>query len=302
MTARLLVDRDLVDDCCRAYGYFRWADDVVDAPTSADESSRTKEERIAFIRRQRGLIDSLYRSERPSDLAPEEEIIADLISHDRGESSGLKSFILNFLAIIEFDAERRGRLVSEHELAWYSDHLGKAVTDAIQYFVGNGHPYPAADNRYLAATAAHITHMLRDIAEDTAEGYVNIPHEYLDAHAISPEDVGSPLFRAWVRQRVKLARQFLRDGKQYIDLLDVLRCKIAAYWYCARFEGVLDTIERDDYHLRDRYNERDRFSTWLRMAWLGVAVTIRHVAHLGRRSPQQLGLEGKDHEAVGETS
>ena len=37
-TARLLVDRDLVDDCCRAYGYFRWADDVVDESTTAGQS------------------------------------------------------------------------------------------------------------------------------------------------------------------------------------------------------------------------------------------------------------------------
>ena len=29
-TAYILVDKDLVDNCCRAYGYFRWADDVVD--------------------------------------------------------------------------------------------------------------------------------------------------------------------------------------------------------------------------------------------------------------------------------
>ena len=28
--ARLLVDKDLVNDCLRAYAYFRWADDVID--------------------------------------------------------------------------------------------------------------------------------------------------------------------------------------------------------------------------------------------------------------------------------
>ena len=37
-TARLLVDRDLVDDFFRAYAYFRWADDIVDAPASAARS------------------------------------------------------------------------------------------------------------------------------------------------------------------------------------------------------------------------------------------------------------------------
>lgn len=296
-TACLLVDKDLKDDCCRAYGYFRWADDVVDA------ESQSKENRIAFIERQRKLIECSYSNERPGGLTPEEEIVADLIRHDRGENSGLRSFIFNFLAIIEFDAHRKGRSISQRELTWYSDCLGKAVTDAIQYFVRNGHPYPTADNRYRAATAAHITHMLRDMVLDMDEGYVNIPHEYLEEHGIGPEDVDSVPFRAWVRRRVEQARAYFHDGKRYIDGLDVLRCKIAARWYCARFEGVLDVIERDGYVLRAEYNERSRLSTWLRMAWLAVNITIRHVAHLdhrtSRREHRQFELESQEHEAIG---
>ena len=56
-TARLMVDKDLVDDFFRAYAYFRWADDVVDAPCGSDE------ERVAFMARQRELIDRLAHLE-----------------------------------------------------------------------------------------------------------------------------------------------------------------------------------------------------------------------------------------------
>jgi phytoene/squalene synthetase len=295
-TARLLVDRNLVDDCYRAYGYFRWADDIVDAPASADAGasgdvvSESSDERISFIRRQRELIDRLYRDERPDDLMPEEEIVADLISHNdgKGENSGLESFVRKFLAILEFDAYRKGKLISQEELTWYSNCLGKAVTDCIQYFIGNGHPYPDTQNRYLGATAAHITHMLRDMVSDAAEGYINIPREYLEAHSISPQDVDSPPFRAWVRGRVEQARQYFRDGKRYLDELDVLRCKIAGFWYCARFEGVLDAIERDGYVLRAVYNERRKLSTWLKMAWVSVCVTLRHIARRGHRDSQPI--------------
>jgi phytoene/squalene synthetase len=279
-TARLLVDRDLLSDCYRAYGYFRWADDVVDAPASGDVSSQSTDERISFIKRQGELIDRLYGNGRPDNLTPEEEIVADLISHDdgRGENSGLESFIRCFLAILEFDAHRKGQLISEQELTWYSDCLGKAVTDCIQYFIGNGHAYPDGENRYLGATAAHMTHMLRDMVSDTADGYINIPREYLEAHAISPADRDSPAFRSWVRGRVEQARQYFREGKRYLDELSVLRCKIAGFWYCARFEGVLDAIERDGYVLRAEYNERHKLSTWLKMAWLCLSITLRHLA------------------------
>ena len=276
-TARLMVDKDLVSDFDRAYAYFRWADDIMDV------SSQSDDERSSFIRRQRELIDRLYRNERPDDLTPEEEIAANLISHDKGENSGLQSFIRNMFAIIEFDAYRKGRLISQQELTWYSNCLGKAVTDGLQYFIGNGHPYPATDNRLLAAIAAHIAHLLRDMLLDTADGFINIPREYLEAHGISPEDVDSPPFRAWVRERVEQARQYFREGKRYLDELDVLRCKMAGYWYCLRFEGVLDTIERDGYILRAVYNERRKLPTLLRIVWLGVSVTLRHIARRGPR-------------------
>ena len=290
-TARLMVDRDLVDDFYRAYAYFRWADDIVDAAPSIDGgasndiSSQSDDERIAFIRRQKELIERLYTGERPYDLTPEEEMVADLISHDRGENSGLQSFIRNMFAIIEFDAYRRGRLISQAELTWYSDCLAKSVTDGIQYFVGNGHPYPATEDRYQAAFAAHIAHLLRDTFLDTADGFINIPREYVETHGISPEDVDSPPFRAWVRGRVELARRYFREGKRYLDDLESLRCKIVGYWYCARFEGVLDTIERDGYVLRAGYNERRKLSTWLMMAWLGISLTLRHIAHRILRAP-----------------
>jgi phytoene/squalene synthetase len=280
-TARLLVDKELVSDFYRAYAYFRWADDMVDMPASIDTPSQSDDERISFIRRQRELIERLYRSERPSDLTPEEEIVAELVSRDKGETSGLQSFIRNMLAVIEFDARRRGRLISQDELTRYSNCLAQSVTDGLQYFISNGHPYPITEGRYLAATAAHITHLLRDMLPDTADGFINIPREYLQAHGIGPADVDSPPFRAWVRDRVELARRYFREGKHYLDRLEVLRCRIAGYWYCARFEGILDTIERDNYILRPLYNERHKASSWLKMAWLGVSVTLQHVARRG---------------------
>jgi phytoene/squalene synthetase len=276
-TARLMVDKALVDDCYRAYGYFRWADDLIDV------SSKSSAERIAFITRQRALIESLYRNDRPDELTAEEEIIADLIENDRGEYSGLESFIRNFLAVIEFDAHRKGRLITEDELAWYSNALGKSVTDCIQYFVGNGHPYPDHENRYLAATAAHITHMLRDMSADLADGFINVPREVIEELNISLENIDDSQLRGWVQDRVEQARGYFHQGKQYLDGLDVLRCKLVGYWYCARFEGTLDTIERDGYVLRTNYNERRKLSTWLKIAGLSVSVTFKHLLRRAAR-------------------
>ena len=278
---RLMIDRDLVDDFFRAYAYFRWADDVIDTSTNSDE------ECITFIKRQRALIDDLYDNDRPNDLTPEEEILADLIDSDRGENSGLQSFIRNMFAIIEFDAYRKGWSIGHEELDWYSRCLAESVTDGIQYFIGNGYSYRDGDNRYSAATGAHITHLLRDTIQDTADGFVNIPIDYLETQDIKSEDVDSEPYRNWVQERVEEARQYLIEGKLYLDELAVLRCKVAGYWYCARFETVLDTIERDDFRLRLVYEERRKLSTWLKIGWLGVIVTFQHISTGNIRSTFQ---------------
>jgi len=270
-TARLMVDKELVDDFLSAYAYFRWVDDIIDIHARSDQ------ERIAFMERQKSIIDGLFNDETFKDLSDEERIIADLIQHRSPDDEGLGSFIRNMLAIIDFDAHRKGRLIKHNELAWYTERLGISVTDGIQYFIGNGHPYPEARGRYLAATAAHITHLLRDMIRDITDGFINIPLEYLQTHNINPDDYTTQAYRSWVQERVELARKFFSEGKRYLDLLDVLRCKIVGYWYCARFEGVLDAIERDEFVLRETYNERKSILTHLKIGWIGIVVTLRHM-------------------------
>lgn len=279
-TAKLMVDKDLVDDFFRSYAYFRWIDDVIDV------SSKSDEERITFISNQRSLIDKLYEKGPVADLSPEEKILQDLINNDRGENSGLQSFIRNMFAIIEFDAMRKGRLISETELDWYVNTLGKSVTDGLLYFIGNGTQYPVSDNKYQAGIAAHISHLLRDMHQDDLDGFINIPQEYLIKKNITHKDMDDPAFKDWVRKRVELARGFFIEGKKYLNELDVLRCKIVGYWYCARFEVVLDTIERDAYTLRKGYHERRRISTWLKILWLGLSLSFQHL--FSRKKPDSL--------------
>jgi phytoene/squalene synthetase len=278
LTARLLADRDLVDDCLRAYAYFRWADDVVDV------FFHSSPERTAFIARQKMLIEYLYRGRRPADLCPEEEMLADLIAHDRGPDRGLRSFIHNFMAVIEFDANRNGRLATRQELTAYTAWLATAVMDGIQYFIGNGHPYPKTPDRTQAVVGAHLAHMLRDTLEDLQAGFVNIPAEDIQARGIRLETVDSESFRLWVREQVERARLCFRAGKLYIDSLDVLRCKLAGAWYCARFEWFLNAFQRDGYRLQCAYPERHNLAVWAEMAGLGFVITFRHIAGRIQRS------------------
>ncbi|MFC1997918.1 squalene/phytoene synthase family protein, partial [Chloroflexota bacterium] len=278
-TAQLMVDRDLEDDCFRAYGYFRWVDDMVDI------ECQTKADRLSFIQRQKNLVEICYCGEKLADLTLEEEVLVDLIRNDRGVSIRLQSYIRNFLAIIEFDAERKGRLITQSELDWYASTLGKAVTDGIQYFVCNSYSYPESEKRYLAATGAHITHMLRDMAEDIQSGYFNIPVETIEIVENNFQQFENPVIRKWVKDRVQLARQYFAEGKQYLDDLPVLRCRIVGYWYCERFEFLLDKIVMDAYVLRSRYRKPNIIFSWMKFVGIALEQTWRHaIFHIQNRS------------------
>ena len=259
-TIRFLVDRPLILDAYRAYAYFRWVDDML------DEQLPGNAERVAFLKRQQDLIDCSYNNQRLDPLSAEESILADLIHRNPQPSTGLEQYIRNMMAVMTFDAGRRGRLISAQELNNYTRHLAVAVTEALHFFIGHDTPSPRTPNRYLAVTGAHITHMLRDTVEDTAAGYFNIPCEFLEAHQLNPCDIKSPEYMEWVKHRVQLAKECFKSGKSDVARVKNWRCRIAGYAYTSRFEQVLNLIEKDKYQLRPDYSERKSFHSALRMS------------------------------------
>ncbi len=260
-TVRFLVDRDRVSDAYRAYAYFRWVDDWLDEP------ARQKADRLSFVKHQQELIDACYRREPVHTVAVEEEMLVALVRKDREPGSGLHGYVRNMMAVMAFDAERRNRLISADELDRYANSLAAAVTEALHYFIGHGSDSPHGPARYLAAEGAHIAHMLRDTVEDNELGYFNIPLEYIRASGISPFDIDSRPYREWVKNRVRLARSYFVTGRTYLSRVESLRCRLAGYAYIARFETVLDSIERDGYVLRRHYRESKGPKAGMQMGW-----------------------------------
>ena len=267
-TIRYLVDHDRILNAYRAYAYFRWVDDQL------DQYVGEKRERIAFVERQQALMDRCYQGEWHADPTDAEQMLVDLIRQDHDQNSGLQSYIRNMMAVMAFDAERRGRLTSQRELTDYSLHLAVAVTEAMHYFIGHDDPSPRNETRYMAATAAHITHMLRDTAEDVVAGYFNIPGEWVESYGIDPCALESDAYRKWVKSRVQLAKDYFKVGRSYLAQVMNFRCRIAGYAYIARFEGVLKVIERDGYRLRPEYRECKSFIVGLSASFSVLASVL----------------------------
>ena len=192
LTIRLLVDRGRADDAFRAYAYFRWVDDVLDAPTH-DRAARQQ-----FLSRQKKVLEGLLAGVIPAYLLPEEQMLADVLAGRRDRHPGLRSYLERMMAVMDFDAGRRGRLISGPELAGYSQLLACAVMDAIGYFIGHDHVYPDGAARLQAVIGAHVIHMLRDTADDLEAGYFNVPRAVLEAQRLTPADIHHPAYRRWV--------------------------------------------------------------------------------------------------------
>ena len=287
-TIHFLADRDLVADAYRAYGYFRWVDDVVDL------NAASSSEGIAFAQRQKSILESCYRGEALPVLCPEEWMLVDLIRNDHEKNSGLQTYLRCMMDVMVFDAGRRGRLVSQAELSEYTRKLGVAVTEAIYYFIGHNDPSPRHEARYLAVTAAHIVHMLRDALEDVDAGYFNIPRELLAQRGISPQDVTGDTYREWVCERIQLARGYFKAARECTAHVRNWRCRLAGYAYTARFEWMLDAIETDNYCLRAEYPERKSLQAGLWMAWsaltaLFTSPVLKTVPHKLAAQPVRIG-------------
>lgn len=279
-TVKYLVDRDRVADAYRAYAYFRWVDDQLDQENEAGF------DRLAFLERQQSLVNCSLWGVQPCAQTEEEQILVDLLRGEHETDSGLLAYVRNMMAVMSFDAHRHGRFITQTELTEYERLLATAVTEVLHHFIGHNQYAPHDESRYLTATAAHITHMLRDTFEDAAAGYYNVPRDLLAAHDIGPAEVTHEAYRNWVCERVALARRYFTLGRAYLLQVENGRCRLAGYAYIARFEGLLDTIEQDGYQLKPEYAGSHKLTAAKQAGWSTVtSIYQRHrYAGLGQSS------------------
>jgi hypothetical protein len=166
-----------------AWVYFRWADDVVDAP------GRDPAEVRRFVASQAGLLAGL----RPAAGEEEGALLACLGDPRRG--SAMARACGRMLEALRFDAHRPPRL-PEAELEAQIARIGEAYATALWACAdGPSEPSPAACALARAATAAH---QVRDLRVDLELGYDNVPE-------------GSERGPAWVAARaVEVDGRFAR--------------------------------------------------------------------------------------------
>lgn len=268
LTIRWLADPAYRCDGFGLYAYFRWLDDMVDECLDAQEA------RLALVAAQRAVLEAAVQGQDPGRLGPQEGLLVRLVERQRGRGpapavgagrprpsadDGLVLSLRSMLDVMQFDAARRPGAVDQGALDGYTQRLAVAVTEALHHCIGHGMGAPHGPERYVAVRGAHVTHMLRDLVEDLDAGYVNLPAELAGSGRPTLEELHEPEVRAWVRDRVALARSCFAAGRRAFADVESGRCRLAGHAYVARFEWVLDAIEHDGYRLRAAYPQR---ATW----------------------------------------
>ena len=267
-TIRFLVDRDRVEDAYRAYGYFRWVDDLLDADSGSES------ERRAFLERQKSLLEQSYRGDFPRDCEiVQEKMLVDLVRHDQEEEQWPAILPAQHDAGhgIRCPAPRQvdlaGRTERVHALAGDRSDRSPALFHRAMVIL-----HLMDETRYLAVSAAHITHMLRDTYDDLLAGYFNIPREVLEANHIDAAGCQfQSLSRLGEKSGIAGSGLFLRLAK----VISRVSKTCAAAWLALPIlpasNGYWTRLKVEGYALRPLYNERKSIGTGLRMSWLTLS-------------------------------
>ena len=119
--------------------------------------------------------------------------------------------------------------------------------------------------------ALQMTNILRDIGEDFRNGRVYLPQEELESYGISRADLESgrvdTKWRQFMQFQIFRTRQLYAESTKGLNFLERdgrLSIGAASSFY----QGILDTIERNDY---DVFSRRASLSNWdklKRLPWL----------------------------------
>jgi phytoene/squalene synthetase len=206
------------------YAYFRWADDIVDAP-GRDASAVRR-----FMGDQAAIIEGSADPRQPAERALRRALA------DRRLGPRLLPAVERMAQALAYDACRGQGPIPEAELQRQVERIGDAFVEAIWVCSGGrGRPSSPA---LLLARAATATHMLRDRIEDQSLGYCNLPREQFGATVPTP----GPALEAWLAVRRAELEAWFAEGLAAVDSIPERRTRALVRLLGERYREVLEDL------------------------------------------------------------
>ena len=257
--------------CFAAYAYVRWLDDQIDkpCPTISDQGKGLLSKHRNLISKGMPLQANVMLPEAILESVGLLEILPDAV----------RSSLATLLDCIAYDLLRRGRIPVRKELDEWILRESKALDSLIQYFCAG---VMLRSTGARLASAAKITHIVRDVVEDIDSGMVNITSEASAAMGIDVPTViftrDFPRLRPWISLMNSTADRQFRRAWKHIHLHPSLRYKFATALLSAKY---------CQYRHQHRWlgwmawQKRNRFAEWclffLAAVPLIVSIVMNHV-------------------------
>ena len=185
------------------YAYFRWFDDIID-------SRKLKGNDINFIvERQKRFLSQLYKEEIPEELSTEELFLAHLVSFDKRYNKNIRKDLETLVDTLEFDSNRRNKLLSNEELNSYIDNNVRPYVNISLAIFNQSHVQK--EGIYLTAKAGFVIDYIYSLRDDINLGYVNISKEDIRNYNINLSDLNSIEIRNWIKDKLNLVKKQLCD-------------------------------------------------------------------------------------------
>jgi phytoene/squalene synthetase len=208
------------------YAYFRWADDLVDAPERQPARVR------AFMKAQLARLD---RGEVGPELA--ERCLGQALAESDDER--LAQAVRTMARALDFDASRKGDPIRPDELQAQIRRVGDAYTLALLHAAEVTVPVPS--ELFLLARAATATHHLRDLLIDQDLGYLNLPQEHAERHGLPVRGFTAAALGPYIRERAEVIRPMFHQGLRASEGLP-LRARLLFRLFAWRYRRLLDRL------------------------------------------------------------
>ena len=251
----LTLSRDQFPDMCALYAFMRQTDDIGDDPERPVEVRR-----IALKQWEQALHAALELGEFHHEVLP---ALADVVS--RREIP--HEYLFAVIDGVRMDLDH-STFNTFGDLERYCYHVAGAVGLCCIHVWGF-RDERAVDAAVNCGLALQLTNILRDLAEDIANGRVYLPREDFDRFGYSQDDLKdhrhNEEFRAMMQFEVARTREYYGRAEELFDYLKpggrpILRAMLDIYG------GLLTELELCDY---DVFSRRVSLSTW-RKSWIAV--------------------------------
>jgi phytoene/squalene synthetase len=226
---RLLCRREGFLRFCRVYSYFRWADDIVDAP--GRDPSRVRE----FIARQQRLFGG---AEQPSHEG--ERALSAALNEEAPRI--LRASVGGMLRALAFDAWRESRPLTQDELDAQVARIGDAYLAGILACSGHEEEVPA--EVLPLSRAATATHYVRDLFIDRNLGYFNLPREAAGRFGIDPEQFDERAVAPYAVERLKEISGWFGGARGSISRLSTGRARSLVRLLTAKYGRLAQRLAK----------------------------------------------------------